>query len=1345
VERLLHVLSNEFGGFGGLEPESLRPFLVGILTHMRTQGGIYHPDVDGFVSSGGNTYQLTRIPFMPGYGQHTRAPVFLTTGSHRNFDGLYSGGGGGNSTWYESWAEKCLTHINPLLRSVLHEFYQHVIDALLESDLLEERQSRGDPVWGMPPGAIRISRDVAQLRCDRCGHVTAAAGQETGDWTGAPCLRFRCMGHYHPTDAALDYYGKLYSAGDVQRIVAAEHTSLLDRDKRELLETRFQGGEHPWDPNLLSATPTLEMGIDIGDLSTVILGSVPPSEANYIQRIGRSGRREGSALNLAVATGRPHDLYFYAQPKEMIEGEIRPPGVFLRAAAVLERQLTGFCLDRWVESGIPAKAIPTNLRSVLDELDHEESEEFPRNFLAFVGERRESLVEAFLDLFGDRLGDDAQAHVRWFAGVEGLEDGTLDYKLLGGLHALKKEREGLQKNIRRLRNRIRAMEEQEVQDLNYDKELNNLRGERNALQRIVREKIDGRHTLNFLTDEGLIPNYAFPEAGVTLRSLIYRKQSEDEDGGWETRVYEYERPAVSAISELAPANRFYAEGRNVRVDQIDLAVADIEEWRFCDNCSYSALHVEGDTPSVCPRCDSAQWADAGQKQPMVRMRQVFARESDRRSRTTDDSDDRHPVFFNKQLLVDYYENDITSAYLIDDDELPFGFEFLSRVSLREVNFGELSLDGQPLRIAGVESRRRGFTICRHCGKVQPRTGKAEHTISCPARNSDDEDAFQSCLYLYREFSSEGIRVLLPETTFSGSEQTLHSFIAALQLGLRRTFQGKIDHLQVADFEEPIPGLEHRKRSLVLYDTVPGGTGYLKELMRDPGPLLKVFENALDTLRSCTCNEDPNKDGCYRCLFAYRNSYDMGETSRDRAIWLLSSVLKRWDKLVEIENLRDAKVNVLLESELEARFIELLNASGTEERPVAVASQIVHSKPGYFLKIGEASYHIEPQVELGGGQGIAIPSRADFVISPARTGSNTKPIAVFVDGWTYHHDRIGQDLAQRIAIARSGQYHVWSLTWQDIERSGDEKSDHYVDLLAPSLAVPGAVNYRQIVRGFDEQFDVGSLIDLPQHDGFNWLLRFLADPDFKAWTAYAAVQAVLLTDKHVTGSEERQVQWKDELDQNLPDFIVDHVRDIGIEVFGQYEYEARMRWFMAATREGVQKLAPEAIRYVAILEDQEAVPEDESFKRLWNGTLRLLNIIQFLPGLVLNRRGIEYGTFSDLDLTSAGMGPITPPGFEDEAWKEAKELVLPEYTSVLEALREAGGACPEVGYEITDSAGRVAGMAELAWPAAELVVLDPGDEASTGAFRDAGWTVVGFPEAAADPAAFADQYGGVMNT
>ncbi|WP_237234085.1 helicase-related protein, partial [Rothia nasimurium] len=80
--------------------------------------------------------------------------------------------------------------------------------------------------------------------------------------------------------------------------MAREHTGLLETNERLRVETGFIKGETAWAPNLISATPTLEMGIDIGDLSTLLLSSVPPEEANYVQRMGRSGRRDGNALNM---------------------------------------------------------------------------------------------------------------------------------------------------------------------------------------------------------------------------------------------------------------------------------------------------------------------------------------------------------------------------------------------------------------------------------------------------------------------------------------------------------------------------------------------------------------------------------------------------------------------------------------------------------------------------------------------------------------------------------------------------------------------------------------------------------------------------------------------------------------------------------------------------------------------------------------------------------------------------------------------------------------------------------------------------------------------------------------
>ena len=302
------------------------------------------------------------------------------------------------------------------------------------------------------------------MQCRHSRRSLVVPAREAALWQGVPCLDLATQDSYdrHETGRPT-WAGRLYREAGIRRIVAAEHTALVPREERDRLQERFAAADtDPWEPNLLSATPTLELGVDIGELSTVVMCSVPPAPVNYVQRTGRAGRRDGNALTLTVANGRPHDLYYYAEPLEMLGSRVDPPGIFLNAPAVLERQLTAFCLDCWVAAGVDENAVPHRIRPVLDNVEKRNANGFPYPFFDFIAENDDDLLQRFLDAFESRSGvahglDDAsREYLAHFLRGSDPED-SLRLRILKRLLEVAKDRQSLRNDVETLGRRIRTL------------------------------------------------------------------------------------------------------------------------------------------------------------------------------------------------------------------------------------------------------------------------------------------------------------------------------------------------------------------------------------------------------------------------------------------------------------------------------------------------------------------------------------------------------------------------------------------------------------------------------------------------------------------------------------------------------------------------------------------------------------------------------------------------------------------------------------------------------------------------------------------------------------------------
>ncbi len=127
-------------------------------------------------------------------------------------------------------------------------------------------------------------------------------------------------------------------------IWAEEHSAQLDSRENRRLQDLFAKGAR----NVLSATTTLEVGIDIGGLSGVMLGNVPPGRANYQQRGGRAGRRsDGSSIIATYARTNPFDLAVFQDLGAFFHKPLRKPTVLLNRERFGRRHFNAFILGEF--------------------------------------------------------------------------------------------------------------------------------------------------------------------------------------------------------------------------------------------------------------------------------------------------------------------------------------------------------------------------------------------------------------------------------------------------------------------------------------------------------------------------------------------------------------------------------------------------------------------------------------------------------------------------------------------------------------------------------------------------------------------------------------------------------------------------------------------------------------------------------------------------------------------------------------------------------------------------------------------------------------------------------------
>ncbi len=610
--------------------------------------------------------------------------------------------------------------------------------------------------------------------------------------------------------------------------ISAEHSAQQSREDLDRYEREFNEGHL----NILSCSTTMEMGVDIGGITEVVMNNVPPKSANYLQRAGRAGRRsESKALALTFCAPNPIGANTWQHPDYPITHVTETPLLKLESRQLIQRHVNALVFSDFVstQGGIRVTA------QLQDFFISPDGVCFYDNFLTYIdnviGGGRNEVESAYKALVRGTALDNIPLSEAVFS----------TKKSIASVHDVYKAHlDSLDKSIA---------------------DVGEKHGGTPALRNLERQRGNFLKTslLTYLAENSFLPSAGIPTG------LVQCLLGNENDQNAPTMHLS------QAISAYAPGkqivkNEWIYEPAGIRLK----TMYDDNTSRYilqnCNHCGYTTINY-GSAMNNCPKCGKEN-SMHGIKNMQLSTEQRFTEvvepaafsvaygsQPTRKMNARSDMNLIQPVL----LEMEPWQEKISSAKMT----------VRCSTAKSEILFYNRARSGY------------GFAFCPYCGRMASETeidGRDNPLVGhkhlstgmlCPGGNGNH---IRRHVLLVGRYQTDFVEVQFfnADNSLLTDSETLYSLGVILSRKLTELLgvnDGEIDF-----------GYNDASHSIFIYDTALGGAGY-SPLFREYKD--KVLEKAYDALRTCDCERS-----CIKCLIDRRSQWYLNYLNRPKALaWL----------------------------------------------------------------------------------------------------------------------------------------------------------------------------------------------------------------------------------------------------------------------------------------------------------------------------------------------------------------------------------------------------------------------------------------------------------------------------